>query len=86
MGQTAADACIRRKLSHLLNPALERLLVVLDDCPLSSRARTEEETNAAIDQDYWNDPVVQVTPMTQLDAVEAMADFDNCIDIAAEGV
>ena len=43
--------------------------------------RTDEEVNSALDQGVWDEPV---QPMERIDAIEAMADFDNCIDVKAE--
>ena len=38
----------------LLNRVLERHLMPLMSCPLDSRARTEDEINAGLDQDQWD--------------------------------
>ena len=44
-----------------------------------------------IDEDYWDDGVQSsalenVRPMERMDAIKAMADFDNCVDVSAEDV
>ena len=48
--------------------------------------RTQEEVHAAIAQSQWDDPVVEVTPMTSMETLEAISDYDNCIDIPAKDV
>ena len=58
MGQTAADTAPEESCP-LAESSPGAPSGGADDCPLSSHARTEEEINAAIDQDYWNDPVVE---------------------------
>ena len=53
----------------------------VEDVSACSRARTEEEVNAAIAQSQWDDPVVEVTSVDKMEAIKAMADHDNCIDV-----
>ena len=45
--------------------------------------RTQDEVNATINQRDWDDPV---QPMERIEAIEAMADTDNCIDVKADDV
>ena len=53
-------------------------LVAREDDPTD-----EEVINSATDQTFWDDPV---QPMERIEAIEAMADHDNCIDVKAEDV
>ena len=45
--------------------------------------RSLGETNATIDQTFWDDPV---QPMEHKETMEALRDYDNCIDVRADDV
>ena len=49
-------------------------------------ARTEEELNASMAQDQWNDPVVEVTPMSSSETLELLTDSDKWVDVDAKSV
>ena len=49
----------------------------------SIRARSLDETNGTIDQTFWDDPV---QPMEHKETMEALRDYDNCIDVKANEV